>query len=171
MNISRRGFLQILAAAGVALSLPNTEQVLAETAPQLPVVNPEILGNGLRTCTVTLSDGTRFEIRGYVTSQLVNTPIDGISTSDITFKPTGEVRVTQGRRPRFQPGQHVALQLDGEEVLNVQDIALPQMRREMIDVTRDPCFTGEPEKPEYVLGLKRYSDLTFNCAFDGEILL
>lgn len=171
MNMSRRGFLQILAAAGVALALP-TEQILAETAPQLPVGNPEVLGDGLRTCTVTLSDGTRFEIRGYVTSQMVNTPIDGLSTSDITFKPTGAVKVTQGRRPRFQPGQHVALQLDGEEVLNVQDIALPQMRREMIDVTLDPRWTGLPaDQREYVPGIKRMTDLTFTCYFDGEILL
>jgi len=64
------------------------------------------------------------------------------------------------------------IELDGVSVGEIQDIVLPQMQRQMIDVTRDPAFTGLPDAHrEFVPGLKRSTPMTFTINFDGRVYL
>lgn len=78
------------------------------------------------------------------------------------------------KRLRAKPlkADATAISLDGVDIGEVQDIALPRVRQEMIDVTRDPRFTGLPEEHrEFVPGLKRVSPMTFTVNFDGKMFL
>lgn len=183
MNLTRRSFLQILAAAGVAASLPNVEPILAEVVPALPPTMPpaapEVL-DGLQHLRVVFPDGTVFDLQGFVTSQLVDNPIDGMSTSEITFRPSGECKITNAppkRKPRPRkrvavPAQGTTIELDGQSIGDITDIQLPTMQRHTIEVTQNGMFGGEPDDHEvHVVGLRRMSDVTFTCSFDGKVHL
>lgn len=183
-QISRRFFLQILGAAGVALALPEgVVQAAAVQTADLPMAEPLAAAGdpfGLRTMRITFPDGTCWDLQGFVTSQLVDAPIDGHTTSTITFRPSGECKVGQAPRPkRKRVPRHEAiranvttLELDGQPVADLQEIQLPRMERSTYEVTRNGMFGGPADDNEvHVMGLRRMTDVTFTCAFDGKVVL
>jgi hypothetical protein len=195
--MNRRTFLQILGAAGVAI-VATPQAVVARAldptvGPPLVPITPAV-PSGMQTIRITFPDGTAWQMQGFVTSQTVDCPIDGVSESTVQFQPTGpcecldesykpEGNVTVDgspvKRRRGQPTQRgqvlaptTTVSLDGVDVGELQDIQLPRMRAELIDVTRDPAFTGMPEDHrEYIPGLKRVSPMTFTVNFDGRMHL
>lgn len=179
MSISRRFFLQMMGAAGVALALPNVPQALAPLLPPEVVPPTPVDPFGLRTIQITFPDGVKATLQGFIRSQFERDPIDGVRTTDFSFTPSGPMTMEEGavggvrrtRRHEAMAARETTLLLDGKEIGALTEITLPSMQRSMIEVTRDPRFTGGEEKREFIGGLRRMSDLTFTCEFHGECLI
>lgn len=170
MSISRRAFLQLMGAAGVALAIPNVPETLAPLLPPSAPVAPTITPVGLRTIKIIFPDA-EYLLQGYLRSQSLREPVDGKPTTDFAFTPSGPMsfseRKTRRRAPRYKaiPSQETTLLLDGKEIGTLTEIGMPRDVSNIIDIT------GDTGKLEYVKGIKRLTDLTFTCEFDGDNLL
>lgn len=158
-----------MAAAGIVVVLPDVPISAPTLSPVVvpPPVPPLVPGSfGLRTLQVTFPNGTKATIQGYFMSQYNKEPIDGIGLTDFTFKPSGPMIVEEDKSPA---PKETTLLIDGKEIGALTDISMPTIKSDMIDITRDPAFTGLPEgHREYVAGIRRMSDLTFTCEFNGK---
>lgn len=173
--MNRRSFLQIIGAAGVAI-VAAPQAVLARALdPTVPTVGPPIVpvtpvADGLQTIRIGFPDGTTWQMRGLVTSQLVSTPIDGVSESTVTFQPIGPCECIEDTPQTPQRGRQsmaalaTTITVDDTELGEVQDIQLPSMHRNYEEMV------NEDGDMTYIAGLKRVSPMTFVVNF-GEVLV
>jgi hypothetical protein len=185
--MNRRSFLQLMAAAGAALIADP--KVLLER-PVVPgaaakAFDPTSLMNGVQKFLITFNEGGQifsYEFAGYVTQMTDKDPIDGMCSTDLSIRPTGEFKEVGVRcpaprapeRPRkkapsFEAPRPTTLELNGEVVADLQEIQLPQMERNTFEVTRNGMFGGPADDHEVMIpGIRRMGEITMTVNWMGD---
>lgn len=180
--MNRRSFLQLMAAAGAALiadpKIILERPVVPEAAAK--AFDPMSLMDGVHKFLITFNEGGQifsYEFEGFVTQMKPRESFEGLNAVDLDIRPTGafkEVGVRcpaprapepQTRRERkvaraAQAARATTLELDGQVVAELQEIAIP-MSRQVIEVTRNGMFGGEADEYQtFVPGLREIGTIS-----------
>lgn len=177
--MNRRTFLQLLASAGVAVVAAPKDVFTSAVQGTLPPINVAPVGpviEGLQTIRITFPGGEAWTMQGFLVGEEISDPIDGLIEKTLSFQPSGpctlEPPPPSTPKKRGRPGQAVSaegtsISVDGVNVGDIQDITLPSMQRNEIDVTRNGMFGGETDEYEtHIVGLRRMGPLTFTVNFE-----
>jgi len=164
--MTRRGFLQLLGAIGVVSALPAEALRLAAEDPAAPAdaAFERLFDNEL--FTISFPDGATYRFSGTITSLSNSAPVDGLTTTSVSVRPTGPVEIVERRRPEAPQAAistgGVTIERGGESVGELIEVCLPHAEQSTHDFDLgDGRVTSIP-------GLRRTSDLTFTVAFDEE---
>jgi hypothetical protein len=154
--MNRRQFLaSLMAVPAIAKAMMVTSHAPALVESDLIT---QILKTPLDGWQIHFPTGKVFEFQGVITSITRKAPVDSLITDTFSVRPTGPVKILEGRKQRRTTLSH-----DGKNVGELTGMTAPMVSREEIDVTR-----GNASESYVIPGIRRTGPMTFTVILDSE---